>query len=59
MVSDELLIIDFLMGVVSSYVLEHLSNPNNFLDDVSRVITNDGYIYVPSDYHRITIESGY
>ena len=43
--------------VISSHVLEHLSNPKEFLGEMSRVIANDGYIYLytPSDYHGIRI----
>lgn len=43
--------------VISSHVLEHLKYPKEFLEEMSRVIANDGYIhlYTPSDYHRIRI----
>ena len=43
--------------IISSHVLEHLSNPKEFLDEMSRVVADDGYIYMftPSDYHRIRI----
>lgn len=42
---------------ISSHVLEHLNTPKEFLEEMSRVVVDNGYcfLYTPSDYHRIQV----